>query len=339
MRPTESGGGVDANKAGKMSMEAYNQLIDTARKQTIARQAAGLAPAPAAATPEAAPAAATPATPAAPPAPPEDKPNLRYRADPVEATLINLAKTTGKSLTDVDLINAARAVHGQPPIHATPTAAPAPAAAPLPSATPTSTPPPAPTSVTDAESLITSLKDQRKQAKENFDFEAEERLEDEIEAAKDRLRDLRTQAQQQHVSAEQQFTQEWDSSIALAHSRFPDSAKDGSALSVRAGELQQAAIATGDPVAQSAKSGLYYITQAAIELGIAPVLSKPAPTPASTPPPSSVRAPLSAMIAGGSPQSASPTNPDSRPRVTSMAEYTALTAAARGIRYGGRQSA
>jgi hypothetical protein len=349
--PADSVGDVDANNhrgnKPKLNLAAYQELMKNAPAVLgvpAADPNAAVAPAPA-------PAVVAPVPPV--PAAPDDdqhRPNLRYRADAVEATLINLAKQTQGKITDIGLINAARAVHGLEPLAVAPGAAPAPAAVATPTPIPaittpeTAATPAVPASVTDAEAKIASLREQRLQAKNNFDFEAEERLELEIDEAKDALRELklfaRQQAEQAHVSAETQFTNDWNANMAIAEESYPDSVKPGTPLAVKAAELQQAAILRNDPIAQSADSGLFFVTKAARELGIAPVIKTTAavvtPPIASTSPTLSTRAPLSAMIAGGSPQSPSPSAPDSSKQFTNIAEYQAMLAQSKGIHYGGR---
>lgn len=117
-----------------------------------------------------------------------------------------------------------------------------------------------------------------------------------------RMQDQQQRDQQQMTAAEQQFTQQWESSVAQATQLYPDAANPESALAMKAAEIQEAYASSQDPamqaIYQSGNSPLFFFQQAAASLNLAPAAPVTTP-PVSAPPPVVVpqRPPVSALLA------------------------------------------
>lgn len=242
---------------------------------------------------------------------------------PVDESVLRIAKSSGKSITDPGVINAARALHNLPPLGTEPTAQPAPT-----TAQPSPTTGAAPGTVAECDQQMADLTRQIGEANANFLFERAAELDAQRETLRDRKSELRSvEAQASQVQAAQ-TQQAWTEANETAMQRFADLKVAASPLTIRANELQAAAIAAGGPMADFARTNpasiLHFANEAAAALNIAPSF---APAPGSLPPaataapvtpvsptlPSAAPPPLSALIAG-------PTTPASPPATTEKAQ-------------------
>jgi hypothetical protein len=297
------------------------------------------APAPAPATttaiapaPQPAPAPAPAPVPGAPPipapAPPADDdthipiqpdasgrlPQIKFRPQGgVDQTALILAKTQGKPVTDIGIINAARAAHGLPAL-VDASAAPAPqgtatSVAGAPAAAPAPAPAPTPASVSAIDTQIAELRAQRKEARTNFDFDREEEIETQMET----LAQQRTAAAAAESAAQTQAVQTRDQQFAEAGNRvaqvFPALANPQSELAVLSRAKHAAAVANGDAFAWDPRCVEYFANEAARDLGLAPSVAAPAtaPSPAPVVPPVPTpqpfaRPPGSQILSSGGPQ-------------------------------------
>jgi hypothetical protein len=285
---------------------------------------------------------------ATPPAVPiDDVGKLRYRPQgndaKVQASVIEIAKNSNRSILDPEVIQQAYALHGMaPPATPAPAAAPAPApAAPVP--TP-ATPAPAPTAaapdLTAIDAELATHEAAFLEAAGNFDAKAQLEATKAMQDARERrnaiLQQQQQAAQAAQAAAQQAVAQEWQTHTVEAISRFVPPNGDSATLDAKARELQVAAQLRGDPITQSIYSGKFFIEEAARALGLPPLTAAPATPPSvATPAPPSVRPPLSSLIAGGtSQQTTRPTTDSPTPRL-SKTDYDAMMTNARGIRYGG----
>ncbi len=270
-----------------------------------------------------------------------------------------MAKETGKPLYDPELIDAARAVHGQPPI--TRTAAPAPSTS-APSGSPsangsngsgtaapaTTDPNAPPATIAEAEARIAELRVQRTEAQNNFLFDDADKLDTRIAD----LRELKiTLAQQAHQQQQQRESQEqtsfhgaWQQNLNKAESLYGAAVSDpDSPLAVRARELQAVEKQKDSDLFRDPRSALIFFQLAAADLNIlpqaapAPNGSAPATTPTGahsvapvSPGQPSVVPPASALISQGSaPPTRSPTEAKV-PEFKSTAEFHRWAAEQKG---------
>lgn len=268
-----------------------------------------------------------------PPAPGDAQKPSRVHFRPgseLDATVLRIAKATGKSITDPATIAAAKASLGI--VDTAPVAA-------APGDTTSST---LPSSLVEVDARMEALRAERLEAQNSFRFEDADQLERQIDSLKDHKYTLREQGAQQATVEQQRFDTVWKESATKAAGMYKDAANPNSALTKLAREKQMIAQQNGDPRYSDPRSALYFVQEAAFELGIAPVASAPAvPTVAPAVPtiPLSVsqpsgHPPLSAIISGGNPQS--PTNrpsteTDTIKSIKTPQDYEALLASNTGV--------
>jgi hypothetical protein len=159
----------------------------------------------------------------------------------------------------------------------------------------------------DAE--ITKLRQERREAIKNLDFERQAELDDllqyELPQKRAELADKQAKAA---VSADQVAMQAYTQHQETAISLYPDAAVEGSPLYTAAAEIIDAWQANGDPILGKPESVLRAVQMAASELGIAPKragspVSGTAKAPVSAPAPAPTRM---RPAAGGTGQGAPP---------------------------------
>lgn len=249
----------------------------------------------------------------------------------LDATVLRISKATGKSITDPATIAAAKASLGI--VDAAPATVPAPTGAPAADVMPTS--------ISEVDAQMENLRTQRLEAQNSFRFEDADKLERQIDSLKDHKYTLREQTQHQAGIEQHRHDTIWTESATKAANMYPAAADPQSALTKLAREKQQIAQQNGDPRYSDPRSALYFVQEAAYDLGIAAVVVAPA-APAPVAPPTaplsvsqpSGHPPLSAIISGGNPQS--PTNRPSTETETVKSiktpqDYEALLASNTGV--------
>lgn len=158
-----------------------------------------------------------------------------------------------------------------------------------------------PKTVAELDEALKQKKAEKRTARQQFDFEALDALEDEEEALRALRETLLVQETQQATTAQQAWHEEETKYLAKVGAMFPQTANAQDPLVLRAAELQNEWWNSGDPRAQHPSRAFYSYIEAAGELGIQPNAAAPAaqsPNKPSTPSPVH-RAPLPQIIASG----------------------------------------
>lgn len=159
----------------------------------------------------------------------------------------------------------------------------------------TTTPTAEPQTVEAVDERIKALRAEKKDAAENFDFERQTELEEQIDRLLDQRSELKitasqqrqqqqTTEQQQAEHAQAQFRDQWSASCAEAAKVWPDAAKGDSPITVEARKILADMQAANSPLLADPESAFAIYAKAARKLGLAPSSpSQPAPAPAAPP--------------------------------------------------------
>lgn len=180
---------------------------------------------------------------------------------------------------------------------------------------------PAAPDLTEIETKLASLKEERRLAKDDLDMDRVDELDEEIDRLQDQRIEARDAAREAALRQQAEFDEQWNASTASLLDVYPDFGQEGSAAWQGMAELHAKLVKLGDPDASGPDAPLYVGRQVAKALGLTPALSVVAKPGASTNAASSKRpAASSPSLPGRGPQPASGATGSASP-ATSLAEF------------------
>lgn len=186
--------------------------------------------------------------------------------------------------------------------------------------------------VASVDAELKQLKDAKKAAMENFDFEEVSRIEDRQEELREQRETLRVQESTQAQEQTARFNEEAQGYLIKAATLFPQTLQANDPLVEKANEVMQRWATEKDPRATMPAGNLYCYVEAAAELGIQPAPAAPVSSPAPSTPPPVNRAPVTALIASGNATTTQTRAPvDTRSYAERKADYLNNRAPARQV--------